>query len=112
MTSIKKILTLTIVLLLLVTAIAISSMNADKVLLDLHWYELNWPLGFTLLLFLSFGVLLGILLGWFFWTWPVHREKTHWKRTYHQLKDRHDKEVVELQQKIYKESNEEQAKLP
>ena len=96
MTSIKKIFTLVTVLVLLVVAIAISSLNADRVALDLHWYQLNWPLGFTLLLFLSLGVLLGVMLGWFFWTWPAHREKTHWKRKYHQLEQAHNKEVAEL----------------
>jgi uncharacterized integral membrane protein len=112
MTSIKKIFTLTFVLLLLIIAIAISSLNADSVSLNLYWYQLNWPLGFTLLLFLSLGVLFGILVGWLFWTWPAHKEKTHWKRSYHQLKQSHESEVAELQKKVFTESNEEQAKLP
>ncbi|MCB1583506.1 MAG: LapA family protein [Marinicella sp.] len=112
MSSLKKIFTLLIVLLLLVVAIAISSMNADSVLLNLHWYELNWPLGFTLLLFLSFGVVFGLVLAWLFWTWPAHREKMHWKRQYHQLQQFHEKEVAALQQKAYQEASEEVAKLP
>lgn len=111
MTSIKKIFTLVTVLVLLVIAIAISSLNADRVVLDLHWYQLNWPLGFTLLLFLSLGVVLGVLLGWFFWTWPAHREKTQWKRNYHQQQQIHEKEMAELQQKVLQETSEDQAKL-
>ncbi len=112
MTSIKKILTLVTVLVLLVIAIAISSLNADRAALDLHWFQLNWPLCFPLLLFFRLGVLLGVMLGWFFWTWPAHREKTHWKRNYHQLKQSHEKEVAELQQKILDENSEDQVKLP
>lgn len=112
MTSIKKILSLTFVLILLIVAIAISSLNAGSVTLNLHWYQLNWPLGFTLLLFLSFGVLFGILLGWLFWTWPAHRAKTHWKRSYNQLKQTHEAEVAALQNKAFATSDEGQAKLP
>lgn len=90
MSTLKKIITLIFVLLLLVLAIAISSLNADSVLLKLYWYELNWPLGFTLLLFSCFGVLFGLLLGWLFWTWPANKQKTYWKREYFKLKQENE----------------------
>ena len=82
MSTIKKIVTLLLVLLMLTAAIAISSLNADAVNINLYWFELNWPLGFSLLLGGTLGVLVGVLLGWLYWTWPANRRKMYWKRAY------------------------------
>ena len=86
MSTIKKILTLIAVLIMLIGAVAISSLNADSVALNLYWYQLSLPLGFMLLLFTSVGLLFGLLLGWLFWTWPASRKKTYWEREYFKLK--------------------------
>ena len=51
MSSIKKVFTIVIVLLLLIGAVAVSSLNASGVELNLYWYQLALPLGFMLLLF-------------------------------------------------------------
>jgi uncharacterized integral membrane protein len=82
MSTIKKIFTLLLVLLLLTGAIAVSSLNAESVTINLYWFELNWPLGFSLLLGGTLGVLVGLLLGWLYWTFPANRRKMYWKRAY------------------------------
>lgn len=83
MSTIKKIFTLLLVLLLLTGAIAVSSLNAETVTINLYWFELSWPLGFSLLLGGTLGVLAGLLLGWLYWTFPANRRKMYWKRAYY-----------------------------
>ena len=84
------------VLVLLIGAVAISSLNADYAALNLYWYQLNLPMGFMLLLFASLGMLAGLFLGWLFWTWPANRKKTYWEREYFKLKQQ---EPVKKEQK-------------
>ncbi len=98
MSTLKKILSIVAVLILLIGAVAISSLNADSVALNLYWYQLNLPLGFMLLLFTSVGLLFGLLLGWLFWTWPANRKKTHWEREYFKLKLQTEKADAEKQE--------------
>ena len=86
MSTIKKIFTLAVVLLLLIAAVAISSLNADAITLNLYWYQLSLPLGFMLLLFVALGLLVGLVVGWLFWTWPTSRQKLYWEREYFKLK--------------------------
>ena len=75
MNSIKKVFTLVVVVVALIMAVALSSMNADSVALNLHWFQLNWPLGFMLLVFSALGLLLGLVLSWLLWLWPSNRQK-------------------------------------
>lgn len=112
MTTIKKIITLILVLMLLIIAIAVSSMNAEGVSLNLYWLQLNWPLGFTLLLFSCLGVIFGILLGWVFWTWPANKQKTYWKRSYFKLKQEHDSLSETEQKQIAQVVEKGQVKIP
>ncbi|TDR18498.1 LapA family protein [Marinicella litoralis] len=112
MTTLKKIITLIFVLLLLLVAIAVSSLNAEAVSLNLHWYQLNWPLGFTLLLFSSLGVVFGLVMGWLFWTWPANKQKIYWKRAYFKLKQEHDQLTEKEQKQITQTSTEGQVKIP
>lgn len=86
MSGIKKIITLILVVLLLLVAVVISSLNADSVPLNLYWYQFDWPLGFTLLLFSCLSAVLGMMLAWLVWTWPANKQKAYWKRAYFNLK--------------------------
>lgn len=97
MSTFKKVFTLGIVLILLVGSVAISSLNAGSVELNLYWYQLNWPLGFMLLLFASLGLLFGMLLSWVLWTWPANKRKTYWQREYFKLKQLQDEQVAAIQ---------------
>lgn len=98
MSTLKKITTLTLVLLLLIGAIAVSSLNADPVTLNLYWLELNWPLGFTLLLCGTMGILAGLVIAWLYWIWPANRRKMYWKRAYFKLKAEQPAESPEARQ--------------
>ena len=109
MSTIKKILTIIIVLVLLVGSVAVSSLNADSVALNLYWYQLSLPLGFMLLVFASLGLIFGMLLSWLLWTWPANRKKVYWEREYFKLKQAHDelqaqaeKTAVETQNAVVK----------
>ena len=98
MSTIKKIFTVVIVLILLVGSVAVSSLNADSVELNLYWYQFSLPLGFMLLLFATLGLLIGMLLGWLLWTWPANRRKTHWQREYNKLKQLQDEQLETIKQ--------------
>ena len=92
MSTIKKIFTLAVVLILLIGSVAVSSLNADSVALNLYWYQFSLPLGFMLLLFSSVGLLFGLLLSWLLWTWPANKRKTYWQREYFKLKQSQDEQ--------------------
>lgn len=98
MSTIKKIFTLSVVLILLIGSVAVSSMNAGSVELNLYWYQFSLPLGFMLLLFVSTGLLFGLLLSWLLWTWPANKRKTYWQREYFKLKRLQDEQVSAVQQ--------------
>ncbi len=100
MNTIKKIIALTTVLILLIGSVALSSLNADSVALNLYWYQFTLPLGFMLLLFASLGLLFGLLLSWLLWTWPANKQKTYWEREFFKLKQQHE----ELEQQAKTES--------
>lgn len=110
MSTIKKIFTLVVVLLLLIAAVAISSLNADAVSLNLYWYQLSLPLGFMLLLFVALGLLVGLVVGWLFWTWPTARKKLYWEREYFKLKQATEQDPKTAQ--TTHEGNHPVAKIP
>lgn len=93
MSTIKKIFTLSVVMILLIGSVAVSSLNADTVALNLYWYQFSLPLGFMLLLFSSLGLLFGLLLSWLLWTWPANKRKTYWQREYFKLKQLQDEQA-------------------
>ena len=93
MSIIKKIFTLSVVMILLIGSVAVSSLNADTVALNLYWYQFSLPLGFMLLLFSSLGLLFGLLLSWLLWTWPANKRKTYWQREYFKLKQLQDEQA-------------------
>lgn len=45
-----------------VMGLLVGAFNSNKVTLDLLWVQLEWPLGLLVLLFLSIGILAGILM--------------------------------------------------
>lgn len=93
MSTIKKILTITVILVLLIGSVAVSSLNADSVELNLYWYQFSLPLGFMLMLFAAMGLLIGMVLAGLFWLWPANRRKIYWQREYFKLKQLQDDQV-------------------
>ena len=41
----------------------VGTLNSEKVMLDLLWIQLNWPLGLLILLAFAVGLLLGLMLA-------------------------------------------------
>lgn len=89
----KKIVGISLSLLLLIGAVALSSLNAASVDLNLYWYQLSLPMGFLLLVFAVCGLLCGILLTAVWWVWPAKRQAVHWKRQYNLLNEKQAKEI-------------------
>jgi putative membrane protein len=62
---------------ILVTVLAIAlglvigTLNPESVSLDLLWVQLEWPLGLVLLAAGALGLLVGLLLAWFFSILPL-----------------------------------------
>ncbi|WP_154222011.1 LapA family protein [Marinicella rhabdoformis] len=89
----KKVVGITLSLLLLIGAVALSSLNAESVALNLYWYQLTLPMGFLLLVFAVCGLLCGLFIAGVWWVWPAKREAVHWKRQYNQLNDKQTQEM-------------------
>jgi uncharacterized integral membrane protein len=51
--------------------LVIGTLNPDPVHLDLLWIQLEWPLGLVLLAAGAVGLLLGLVLAWFFSILPL-----------------------------------------
>jgi len=60
-----------IALLAVLCGLLVGTLNADRVSLDLLWFQLDWPLGLLLLLTLSVGLLLGLGMAWLFQVLPL-----------------------------------------
>ena len=65
---------------IIVTALAIAfglltgTLNSDTVSVDLLWVQLEWPLGLLILSVLATGLLIGLLLAWFFSILPLRAQ--------------------------------------
>ena len=49
----------------------IGTLNSSSVVLDLLWIQLEWPLGLVVLTAGAAGLLLGLLMAWFFSILPL-----------------------------------------
>ena len=49
----------------------IGTLNSGSVVLDLLWLQLQWPLGLVVLAAMAAGLLLGLLVAWFFSVLPL-----------------------------------------
>ncbi len=49
----------------------VGALNSDKVMLDLLWIRLEWPLGLLILLAFAVGVLLALVLAYLAYVFPL-----------------------------------------
>lgn len=49
----------------------LGTLNAEPVMLDLLWVQLNWPLGLVTVMALATGVFLGLAATWVLQVWPL-----------------------------------------
>ena len=49
----------------------IGTLNSSSVTLDLLWIQLEWPLGLVVLTACAAGLLVGLLMAWFFSILPL-----------------------------------------
>jgi len=52
----------------------IGTLNSDSVGVDLLWVQLQWPLGLLILSVFAAGLLIGLLLAWFFGMMPLRAQ--------------------------------------
>lgn len=90
----RKIISIALVVLLLLAAVALSSLNAGAVEINLYWYQWSLPLGFLLLLFAVAGLMAGLFISAVWWLWPAKKAAMHWRRQFNQLNDTHSQVVV------------------
>jgi lipopolysaccharide assembly protein A len=60
-----------ITVLALALGLLVGTLNASSVALDLLWIQLEWPLGLVVLTACAAGLLLGLLMAWFFSILPL-----------------------------------------
>lgn len=53
-----------VAMLAITIGLLVGTLNSDKVMLDLLWIQLEWPLGLLILLAFAVGLLLGLLLAY------------------------------------------------
>lgn len=80
MRSIKRIIALLLVLALLVSVVIISSLNSEKIFLNLHFLEFEQSLGLIIVVTLISGIIVGLLLSSILWVWPLKRHNSQLKR--------------------------------
>ena len=71
MLFIKRVILFIISIAVVVSAIAISGLNTDKVMLDLYLFQFELSLGFLLILSLFLGLLVGLFMALFSFYMPL-----------------------------------------
>ncbi|HHL31306.1 MAG TPA: DUF1049 domain-containing protein [Oceanospirillales bacterium] len=71
MLFIKRVILFIISIAVVVSAIAISGLNTDKVMLDLYLFKFELSLGFLLILSLFLGLLVGLFMALFSFYMPL-----------------------------------------
>ena len=60
-----------VAVLAIVIGLLVGALNSDKVMLDLLWIQLEWPLGLLILLAFAVGLLLGLVLAYLTHVFPL-----------------------------------------
>ena len=60
-----------IAVLAIFAGLVLGTLNADPVLVDLLWIQLNWPLGLVLVMALAVGIVVGVTATWLLQVWPA-----------------------------------------
>lgn len=60
-----------VALLAIAAGLLVGTLNAGNAVLDLLWFQLEWPLGLLLMLFFSAGLVLGLALLYLFHVLPL-----------------------------------------
>ena len=66
-----RVLFFVVVILAVALGLLVGTLNSATVNLDLLWVQLDWPLGLVLLSAAATGLILGLLLAWFFSILPL-----------------------------------------
>ena len=84
-----KLVFIVIAVLAVAAGLILGTLNADPVLLDLLWVQLNWPLGLVLVVTLAVGILVGVMATWLLQVWParmaLRRERAAQQRALSQV---------------------------
>jgi len=51
--------------------LVIGTLNPDMASLDLLWFQIRWPMGLLVLSACALGLLIGLVLAWFFSILPL-----------------------------------------
>ena len=60
-----------VAVLAIAVGLLVGTLNSEKVLLDLLWVQLEWPLGLLILLSMAGGLLLGLILVYLSRVFPL-----------------------------------------
>ncbi len=60
-----------IALMAIFAGLLLGTLNAEPVMLDLLWVQLNWPLGLVTVMALALGIILGLAATWVLQVWPL-----------------------------------------
>ena len=77
---VKRAILIVLTLAILLAVLALSSLNADKVGVNLYFFQFELALGLTLVLTLIAGLIAGMLLSFLLWIWPLQRANSQLRK--------------------------------
>lgn len=83
---VKRAILIVLIIAIMLAVLALSSLNADRVIVNLYFFEFELALGLTLVLALIAGLVAGMLLSFLLWIWPLQRANS-------QLRKKHAREL-------------------
>ena len=69
-----RILFIIVMILAVALGLLVGTLNSDLVKVDLLWIQLEWPLGLLILSASTLGLLIGLVLAWFFSVLPLRSQ--------------------------------------
>lgn len=69
-----RILFIIVMILAVALGLLVGTLNSDLVQVDLLWVQIKWPLGLLILSASTFGLLIGLVLAWFFSVLPLRSQ--------------------------------------
>ena len=80
MIMVKRAILIVLIIAILLAVLALSSLNADRVIVNLYFFQFELALGLTLVLAMICGLIAGMLLSFLLWIWPLQRANSQLRK--------------------------------
>ncbi|WP_395375301.1 lipopolysaccharide assembly protein LapA domain-containing protein [Marinicella sp. W31] len=80
MIMVKRAILIVLIIAILLAVLALSSLNADRVIVNLYFFQFELALGLTLVLAIIAGLVAGMMLSFLLWIWPLQRANSQLRK--------------------------------